>query len=260
MFRGQKRKRSTKASRKGQSKRRKGGRASALYSSSSRAIPYHPWRAYRPSISRQLASYSGDAQLVKLTSSAVWAGSAISIFNTLDLYANSIVDPYASAGAIKPAGFTQWSGLYHRYSVYATSIAVKYMHGSTATSGLPQMFGVFPQAFAAALVTDYSDALSQKNSKYAIIDVTNGTTTGSATTRKNDELAVYQTTNQVMGQSRDYYLTDANSATISANPANLWYYTCWTDTTDSTSTYNIQIQIIMTQYVRFWARKALADV
>lgn len=132
---------------------------------------------------------------------------------------------------------------------------------STATTGNQQLYGFFPQSASNAFVTDYSDAVSSNRARHAIIDVTNGTATSGLTSRtSNNKLAAYFTTEQIMGQTKGYWSSSSNNtAGVTANPAILWFITLWTDTADSTSTYSNTMMVTLTQYVRFWGRKALAD-
>lgn len=257
------RSRSFKTTRARKSKRSKVGRAAKGFSAraANSAVAYHPWSNYRPRISRALAGYSDDGIVTKLTSSAIWSNSSIGIFTSLDIYANSVSDPFGSGGSIRPPGYTQYSGLYNYVAVMAASIQVKWLAGSTATTGNPHIYGVFPQAASNGFITDYSDALSQNRSKYAVIDVTNGTSTGSAQApNPNANLMQYFTTAQIMGQNKGYYMSSQNNSSFTADPTLLWYYTVWKDTVDSSSTYTNQLLITLTQYVRCWGRKALADV
>lgn len=255
------RSRSFKTSRARRSKRSKVGRAAKGFSAraANAAVPYHPWRNYRPRVSRSLSGYSDDAIVTKLTTSAIWPSTAISIFTSLDVYANSVNDPFGSGGSVRPAGYTQYSGLYNYVAVMGASIQVKWLEGSTTTTGSPQIYGCFPQAALNNLVTDYTDAMAQNRSKYAIIDVTPATS-GSAQHRTNDTILQYYTTDQIMGQTKGYYMSSQNNASFTANPTLIWYYTVWKDTVDSTSSYTNSILITLTQYVRCWGRKALADV
>lgn len=223
------------------------------------AVPYHPWVNYRPKISKSLSGYTDEGHIVKLTTSAVWLTSSASTFQTLDVQANSVSDPFGAVGAVRPAGYTQYAALYNYYAVMGASIRVKAMAGSTTTTGSPHIFGVFPQAAANALVVDYNDALSQNRCKFSILDVTNGTNTASYQDRENDSVCHYLTTEQVMGQGKGYHLGSQNNAGFTANPSVLWYYTIFLDTVDSTSTYTAYLLITLTQYVRCWARKAVAD-
>lgn len=237
------------------------GRAAKGFSlkSNNAGVAYHPWRNYRPTVGRALSGYTDDCVVTKFTTAAIWPSTAINIFTSLNVNANSVNDPFGSGGSVRPAGYTQYSALYNYCAVMGASIQVKWLEGSTTSTGSPHIYGVFPQAASNGLVISYTDAMSQNRAKYSIIDVTPATS-GSAQHRTNDTLLLYSTTAQIMGQSKGYYLGSQNNCSFTADPTLLWYFTVWKDTVDSSSSYTNSILIILTQYTRCWGRKALANV
>ena len=154
---------------------------------------------------------------------------------------NSLFDPDYSGGGHQPMYFDQYAGIYNKYRVVGSAIRVEAINAQ-GLSGC--YFMMFPNTDIATL-TSIPLALEQSRARAAnIMPIAGG---GPAARYKQ-----YCSTRKACGLLKGEAYDDTLSATIGNNPAQVWYWNLFWETTDSASNVTINALVKITYYVQFF--------
>lgn len=188
-----------------------------------------------------------DRQMVKMkysrfVSLSAGAGSpAVEIFR-----GNSIYDPHFGAGTDQPLTFTQWTAFYSRYVVRGAKIKVSFVNTGTNTI----LVTIIPKL----VTTTTSGTVLTTERAYNVHRMLCPTTTGS---NNSCYLTRYMSSTKMFGvRSGEIGGDDSNySATITANPNQIWYYHVQAqDMASGSVTCDALVEIVY--YVQFYQRTA----
>lgn len=160
---------------------------------------------------------------------------------------NSVFDPdYSSTGG-QPNGFDQWKAFYGKYRVSGSSCRIiSVVPGSTAMSGTDAV-GV-SVVLAPSNVTTITGPQDLAEIVYSKIR-------SSTYYTPVRELKSYMSTAKMLGvNKKSVEDEDNNSALISANPANQWYWNVMIIPSNTGATYYWFTSVKLTYYTEFYSR------
>jgi len=256
-----KRRRSSKGkfstSRKGRSKRSKTGRESTALAK--RSLPPRSRWVSTQRVSTAInwrTSTTADRAFAKLKVSALLTTGSVAVTSVWQFSGNSCFDPFQAHGSIQPTGFDDYAANYSDYSVHASSCYVQPLAGTTATTGNPHIYTLYP--ITLTQVSTITDAMSMPYSRQCIFNPGNGSSNGSSFGGffNGQRAWCYQKlkTDKLYRPGAAAYET-ACGALTSADPSKQWYWEVLIDTADSSSTYTSDFLVTLTYYVEFYGRK-----
>jgi len=146
---------------------------------------------------------------------------------------NSVFDPDQGSGSTQPANFDDMALHYNRYRVYGSAI---YIYSQTTTFSLEMV--LYPNNTVPSASVE--NALAQPYS-VASVSTSNGTTLRSSAS-----------TLKIIG--RNPATTDALSALVSADPADIWFWTLAYNGLDAATTAVAQATVVIDYDVEFFDR------
>ena len=155
---------------------------------------------------------------------------------------NSAFDPDQSSGTTtQPSGFDQYAQMYSHYEVIGSSIKVQLCN----LSAEPARIMLIPTLSETGVL-----ARQAYTNPYGKVKVIGGVNGNSIT-----NLSSYMKTKKIFGRSTN---SVNYSAPVGANPSSQWY---WHLKVESLTVNDIDLDgnVILTYFVKFWQRKILAD-
>lgn len=159
---------------------------------------------------------------------------------------NSVFDPVFALGGGQPMYLDEFSLLYSRYTVYASSITLTFINRTNTTEAAFIKVGVYPLTDSSTSST-VAEATERDNCIYAQL----GPNTGDqGIVTMNAYAKIYKIAGKDKSQSGD----DTMSALVTADPAisPLWHI--FVGTLDGITNVNVHIDMTITYYVKFYDR------
>lgn len=197
-----------------------------------------------------------DSLITKLKTSAVVALStgASGALNSYRLYANSLNDPFGTAGVPQPRFFDQLMALYSTYVVYGAKVGIKIIKKEAVNQDATVRVIGFPSSAAALpIASAFADANElPKTVRFDIqSNVGTSTTTPFALTDKQEKITYFDIA-EFFGRDRQGICTEANfQGGASSDPATLMSYYIAIQGYEAAQTDVVVVEITMTQYAVF---------
>jgi hypothetical protein len=185
-----------------------------------------------------------DRMIVRLTAEANATVTDIDTYQDLVVSGNSAFDPFAALGSAQPMFYDTLAALYDRYRVLGSQVRCN----AQITSGATQcpMAGIVGPADQSTGLPDYA---AHSSLPYVRRNMTTALGTQKWLVSRRLSSA------KIQGLSSVEY-SDNESALISANPADGWYWHIAYLSNQSTSTLAANVTIIWTADVEFYDRQA----
>jgi hypothetical protein len=204
-----------------------------------------------PGLVRSLVPLAPPAFRVVLSYN--FRASMTSTVSSLALYVfsgNGMFDPDITGTGVQPLGYDQWSTLYQRYRVLASSCTVKLTTPDEATYSNQNIRACLVPASTASTFTNFEAAASQPYAKTRDI---NGAIGPFPQMTSMMETSVFE------GKTKDGVLSDDQLAALtSANPADQWYWHVYATSRDAASTSVIFLTGTIHYLVDFYDRNLLS--
>lgn len=197
-----------------------------------------------------------DCLITKLKTSATvqLSTGASGALNSYRLYANSLNDPFGTAGVPQPRFFDQLMGLYSQYVVYGCKVAIKILKKEAVNQdatvrviGFPSVSSSLPIASAFADANEFP-----KTVRFDIQgNVGTSTTTPFSLTDKQEKITYFDIA-EYFGRDRQSMITEANfQGGAAADPSSLMSYYIAIQGYEAAQTDVVVAEITMTQYAVF---------
>lgn len=228
----------------------------------------NPWTNQKTSYAGQWKSTQfPDTHYAKLKVAAYFDIAEAAVVQDLYFAGNNPSDPFLASGTVVPIGYNSYNDQYVYARTMASSCYVRALAGYVTTTGNPMQLTLYPSNSQSAL--DRISACAQPYKSQCIITpLTPPGATGANPTHSGwnhgyakDEVKGKMSTAKIIGRSDRDVLGDPNLIVNTASataPGLPWFWCLNLDTIDSTSTYKLTIEIIVTYYIKFELRRNLA--
>lgn len=197
-----------------------------------------------------------DRVFKKMTVGGIFTTGSVAAIQNFQFSGSSVFDPFQASGAVQPPNFDEYAAMYSHYAVHASSIYVEPVSGTTATTGSPHVYNVYP--VTSTQVNTSADAFAQAYNKTCMFNPGNGSSNGSS----------IGNIGPVGGKSYIYTklktdkfwrpgaaaIDDRVASAVTTNPAEQWFWIVQIDTVDSTSTFTSLFICKITYFVEFYGR------
>lgn len=164
---------------------------------------------------------------------------------------NSVYDCNVTGTGHQAMGHDQFSSLYNRFRVHASKIEAQFVAQSSNTN-TAAIVGVAPMVTNTGPTT-LDQARERDHAKCRFVAASGGSPAG----RK---VVSYMSTAHALGISKQSARgNNSLQALISADPADLWYWTVFGGTIDQTTAINQQVLVTITYYVEYFDKVPLAQ-
>lgn len=163
---------------------------------------------------------------------------------------NGLFDPDVTGVGGQPLGFDQWSTLFQRYRVLASSIDVAFNTPDATTNDAQVIKAV---VVPSALATTFATYVAASSQPYAVEREMNG-----VIPTPTSRLKSMMETSVIMGSTKQGIMADDTlQASTGANPANLWYWHCYVTTIDTAANASVNVTGVVRYLVDFFDRNLL---
>lgn len=199
-----------------------------------------------------------DSLITKLKTSAtvLLSTGASGALNSYRLYANSLNDPFGTAGVPQPRFFDQLMALYSTYVVYGCKVNIKILKKTGGTQdatvrviGFPSSASSFPIASAYADANEFPKTIRFDMSS---VGSANNNDPGQTILTDKAEKSTYFDISEFFGRDRQSICTETNfQGGASTDPATLMSYYIGIQGYEAAQTDTVLVEITMTQYAVF---------
>lgn len=159
---------------------------------------------------------------------------------------NSIFDPQFAVGGHQPLGFDQWSTFYDKYVVTGSTMYAIVANASNTDN-----------IKAALIPKDESTVVTTWNTiaerSYSMTKVLSPNDSGKSV----GHFRKYMSTKKILGLKHVNTQDDDYTAAVSADPAKEWFWHVYVQALNDVSAISVNVQFVVTYYVKFFNRKPL---
>ncbi len=171
------------------------------------------------------------------------------VFNSYVFTGNGAYDPNVTGTGAQPMGFDQWSTLFTRYRVIASTILATPTTPAGATNAAVLLNTVIVPTNLANTFSGIDDAACAPYAKRQVVNGVGGGVGPFRPIRSSME------TDLIQGISKEAVIADDTlSALTSANPANMWYWQLIQEPTDrattTTGTWDVSVYYLIDFFER----------
>jgi hypothetical protein len=163
---------------------------------------------------------------------------------------NSVYDPDYTGAGHQPLYFDQYMGIYERYRVLGAKIVVKVVNNSAGSSAIAVLHA---DTDPLAVVSFYpiSEQPHTKISRFIPVSA-----------RLPVSIGMRKSSCEIMGLSNAQIWDDDYSGTVSGNPAKMWYFNIYVQTSDFVQNIQAQAEVTIHYDVvfsdRIYAKESLS--